>query len=378
LISRVIEKTALYTLLTLQHVLDVCLLRGLMGDDITTVVLWSDAGGHYRSSRNLGAITKHFPTKYKKDFEIRFGLEKHAKSEVDGYFARVQHRLSLHETTAWLRTTGDVVQCLQDRAAARAVPTDDELFVDYLPLVTKGTFAVMVPWIDLGSLPGKVRQVHCWRAQRNDRRRVSMLGADMVTLTGIDLKCSCLPHMAWDSVGSWHPRISFVKPLEVGGEHLAPELEEMEDDDNPPEPTISTSSAVPMGCTQVDGWRTSWRSTEPEVPNLVVSLARLRWKHRPFLTLRLPPAQRHAPMQPAEVLTQIKEKKRKAATGELAVMRKLRFDGEPAVAELGGPDPEALGATWQLEVASELPASSAAWPPEGMMAACPAALPGEL
>ncbi len=334
LCSRILEKTSLYTMLTLEVVLDRCVDLGLLGSNIKTVVLWSDSGPHYRSSRALGCISKHWPVKYGTNFQLTFGLEKHSKSEVDGYFARLQHRLARFEKTAWLRTTGDVVNCLAAASASRALQTDIEIFVDYLPTISKAKYSEIVPWVNLASLPEAMRRVHCWHMQCNDKRRRNMVGADHCTLTAIDMKCCAIPNMPWDTTGQLHPSITHRPPEQVAVPNDVVDDEEVEDanaaeqDDDRAPATIATSSSVAMDCSQVLGWRCSWRRTEPEEPNLAKSLSRLRWKHQGFMHLRLPPSTRHPPMQSAAARGRAIVRKRAAVPAENDSLKKAHLAAE--------------------------------------------------
>ena len=85
-VSRVMEKTAVFSILIWEQVLLLAQERGLL-DDVTDVCFWRDTGPHYRAYRMLAVCEIRWTTMFKRSMHIRFGLEHHMKEMVDRYFA---------------------------------------------------------------------------------------------------------------------------------------------------------------------------------------------------------------------------------------------------------------------------------------------------
>ena len=116
-LSRVVEKTAAFT----TKVIDALLLQ-LEADGLLRgtpeVVHWSDCGIHYRAAFLLGAFANNFPQRHKKSFHIKFGLEKHFKSWMDGIFGEMDCRIRGVETNRMLREVDDLVKVYREGSSA--------------------------------------------------------------------------------------------------------------------------------------------------------------------------------------------------------------------------------------------------------------------
>ena len=101
-ITKVVEKTALFTCCVLEDSIESLSSRGFL-DGVTKIVLWSDCGGHYRNKTLLACCNHHWIRRFSKDFVIKFGLEHHMKSWMDKFFwsPRRSAPRCREETTHW-------------------------------------------------------------------------------------------------------------------------------------------------------------------------------------------------------------------------------------------------------------------------------------
>ena len=83
-VPRVLEKGALYSTQLFHEILSMVSLVGM-----DTVVFWSDIGPHFRALLTLGSQAVVMLPEINKDakrtLHVNYGLEKHAKSDADGF-----------------------------------------------------------------------------------------------------------------------------------------------------------------------------------------------------------------------------------------------------------------------------------------------------
>ena len=97
-LSRVVEKSAAFTLNVLERVLDELGAMGIL-KNVQHLVFWSDTGPHYRANRVLTAHATRILEKFKElsgrvfpqapnEIHVRFTLEHHGKDWCDLFFCR--------------------------------------------------------------------------------------------------------------------------------------------------------------------------------------------------------------------------------------------------------------------------------------------------
>ena len=90
-------------------------------------------------------------------------------------------------------------------------------------------------------------------------------------------------------------------------------------------PVVATSSEIHESATEYLGWRTSFRSSEPEKPNMVKILKKLERKNAHFRHLALVDAERHAPPQDEALANAAKvacQMRKAAESQEFALLRR--------------------------------------------------------
>lgn len=183
----------------------------------------------------------------------------------------------------------------------------------------RSEFEGLVPFLQPKSLPSTIRGTHSWTFKLLDVRRKSVLGHDGRTVAGVHTRSETLPGFPSNEISSVFTRV--VASAEAGVEEIA---EEGEDFIEEPAPIVDKSSGMPMATSEYLGWRTSYRTLEPEVMNLPKTSAKLKKKSRWFNHLALPEASRAMAPQSEESRAQTAAGKRQRSVAESAYMRSLR------------------------------------------------------
>ncbi len=232
--------------------------------------------------------------KYRRSFVIKLGLEKHAKSLVDSFFAMLEWRIRASETEKLIASTSDLVDIYRAHAARRTEPKEQEVFLDFAPTIEKHVLETALPYIKPSSLPSPLKGAHAYWFKNLDTRRVGALGHDGCTLTSVSTRFQRVPGVTHEWITSV-PRIG--KPPAKGDEGHDDE------DDDPEEAELAdevhTSGEMGMGVTTYKGWRTSFRKTTPEVAVLDDVMRTLGKKHKFFPRHRLPAANRCMQVRPS-------------------------------------------------------------------------------
>ncbi len=300
-ISRVVEKTSLWTVCVIERALQLLEERYGIFAGCEEFVTWYDAGPHYRCRQFLGSLCVTFIEQFKpKDALLhtcaRFGLEHHLKDDLDRWFGELDGRILRQQTHRWICTIDDLVEVFREEGSTKPpglFPV--ELFDDFMPTIRKQDFAKTHPALVAASLPAPVKSCHEWECRLLDARRKQMLGRDGVSITGVECRASRLPHM--HSQLEWtHCRVDtgrVEEPKALDGQE-----DREEDEKDVEQPTVDKASQVAMLTNEHLGWRTSYRQMEPEMPNRARTLATLQWKTKFVERLRLRPAQRVASLPP--------------------------------------------------------------------------------
>jgi hypothetical protein len=272
IVSRVVEKTALYTTLVIEAVLEKLKELGYLkiGE---TICFWSDAGPHYRANRFMAICATRWPIVYKMHFGVMIGLEHHSKEDLDRYFSVLDSRLRRYETEHWILTTGDLIKCWVAGAAVREEPKPREIFIDFVPTVQRDDWNAKIPFLKAASLPKALKACHSWTFTMVDVRRKGYLGIDGETITSTRVRANGLPGFVAADGGVF---CKIAKEHEVDADE-PPDAEEAE-----PDAIVDTSAEMGGLVTAYLGWRTSYRKNEPEISNLENTLRRLAKKNVHF------------------------------------------------------------------------------------------------
>jgi hypothetical protein len=273
IISRVVEKTALYTTLVIETVLEKLKELGYLKPG-ETICMWSDAGPHYRANRFMAICATRWPIVYKMHFGVMIGLEHHSKEDLDRYFSVLDSRLRRYETEYWLLTTGDLIKCFEAGAAVREEPKPREIFIDFVPTVHRDDWNAKIPFLKAASLPKALKACHSWTFTLVDQRRKCYLGVDGVTITSVRVRANGLPGFIAKDGGVF---CKIAKEVEVDADEPL-DVEEAE-----PDALVDTSAEMGGLVTAYLGWRTSYRKNEPEISNLDHTLRRLAKKNSHFV-----------------------------------------------------------------------------------------------
>ena len=171
-LSRVVEKSCLFTLNVIERGLNILVERYDLFKDCEEVILWSDTGPHYRAFRFIGALCKNIiPTFRHKDellhARVRYGLEHHAKSDCDRFFAELNGRIARTEVHSWIRSIKDLVNTFVAEAAHKNMDLCPvEIFDDYMPTVTKEEYAKKCPDLNPASFPVPLTSCYEWQVRQ--------------------------------------------------------------------------------------------------------------------------------------------------------------------------------------------------------------------
>lgn len=356
-VSRVVEKSGLFTTLILQELVKHLEATGWT-EGVKELILWSDAGPHYRCWRFFTGACIKFTAIAKCHVAIKVGLEHHLKDECDRYFSLLNRRLSAAETKVQIDSLATLLEVW--RAAAGVHYGDDlasEEFIDFLPTLARWKYAEEVGQLHrTTTFVTGIMNSHYFTFRIADFRRLpprSFIATDGITITGIRAASHLLPTffnpLAMTSV---FPRLftGRDREAEAVGEEEPPvaEVEGAEEEFV----QLDKSSLVAMTTKFHEGWRLSYREKMPEQPNRELTLARLKAKNKSYEGLTLPPARRGRLPQPKAIeaaMLDRKQKRKRAEAEVFAALRKLPVPVVPPPAAeamppvvLGVPDPSVL------------------------------------
>ena len=260
ILSRVLEKTAEYTISILWFVL------GHINLETTSkLVWWFDCGPHYRAYKVLGTLLTYISeavmAKGVKVVEVNFGCGSHMKTWLDGYFGKKEAELHDAAKERYIMDTADCVEVWQTAYTERCAMMSDipaETFINYFPIPKKD---VKVANSKPSVLPCLIKSSYSWSVTKIDCRRATILGRgeNAWTATNLRGKTSILT----DNFNDVH---TFTPVIREPGE-------DEEDDDE--QPAVLHEDLKTEHKT-VNGWKLSYRLEKPEETTMSKILPRLQ------------------------------------------------------------------------------------------------------
>jgi hypothetical protein len=297
--SRVVEKTAAYAHCVLEETLKRCQAEGHT-DGMKHCAMWSDTGTHYRCHTILASAGFIWPTAFQLDFSVLWGLEGHMKGIIDTVFGVMQRIKVQASKGEWLDSIADVQRVLAAHFAgqlAKGADISEYEFIDFMPRMKKSELELRQ--FRRASLPSMLKDCHHWSFVRNDRRRLSLLGAGHRALyvSGIVCKAHIVPYAVAVHERTKDGRFeNCIKLLPLDAD-----AEEDEELDAEEDVHYDLASSVPMTTTMVDGWKLAYRKQRPECPieGPKIVLKRLARKSKALAPVKhlLPHSTRHAPIK---------------------------------------------------------------------------------
>jgi hypothetical protein len=281
-LSRCVEKGALYATLMMEMVLDKLLADKIM-DNVSRVILWSDCGPGFRCTRFVACAAARWVHRYSRAFTLRYGLEHHFKSCCDTEFSLIHRTIASAEKKLYLCSSTDLQEVLSEShnnmMSASGAP---HYFHDFVPPVSREEWDKTCPLVRPSSLPLPIKSTHEFVFVPADCRRTSFVGRDGTTLTGVHARATRLP--------GFRASILTTNFLKLASQEEKDEVAAVE-----PDITDETTKGSEIG-EQVQfyqGWRTTYRTGAPESAVLPPTMRRLTTKRAVFGDMPLPPASRH-------------------------------------------------------------------------------------
>ena len=265
-ISRIIEKGTVYLVTILGDLLD-----RVLGEDseemkaVSSVVLWSDVGPHYRSNRFLGQCAVVWPQRHRVNFSICYCLEQHGKGLIDSFFGKFNQTLRRESEVSEINSLDAVVHAQRKRYELGLTLQQDgimhEEYIEYTPTVLRHQTQTVL--IARKSLLAPLKGCHAWTCTIADKRRKSFIGKDR-WVTGVEVRAVLLPGMR-----SSADRTGFLQ--------IAPDEDEEKEKEEPADEDEALEAMHGDTCEYM-GWRCSYRKSEPE--NLILAEAGVRHRLR--------------------------------------------------------------------------------------------------
>jgi hypothetical protein len=95
-----------------------------------------------------------------KTFHVRYGVEGHLKGAVDRYFSMLDRRLHRANMHTDICSLDDVIDAYKAGYHSRTDPTEEEFFMQILPVVTRAAWSEKHTGLALECLPLKIRVAH--------------------------------------------------------------------------------------------------------------------------------------------------------------------------------------------------------------------------
>ena len=156
-ISRVIEKSGIFTCYCMDEVIDK-ISETFGWIDVLSNYLNSDAGPTYRCGVYLGSVGFRWLDKIRKlngtgdkpgegmlTNKQGIGIENHSKSKVDRYFSQLKGRIQRAEKSRWIKTIAEVCAVLEEEASWKSDEQPREMFIPLLP--TKDLLHNVISWL---------------------------------------------------------------------------------------------------------------------------------------------------------------------------------------------------------------------------------------
>jgi len=322
MVSRVVEKSVAYALAQLWSVLEWLDKEGLVRGH-RAIQFWSDCGSSYRGYRWLGTWANDVLDVYRRRGEavgirqsfINYGSDSHMKFECDGKFAELNERKRQSAFSKVIISVEGIVDGLAEKGSEVKLPhSPEEHFFVYLPSCSKAHTRSTV--LSRQSLTCSIKGSYSWSFTLNDLWRVRLVGNDGVSLTSVDVRALRLLSVQGVADGRVTPKIRLPEAVD----------EPDEDDALVGEDHIVLSHAdLLVNSKEWNGWRLSYRTSEPELHSEQQTVAKLR-RRQSMLGANaighIPPGVRHqsaAKLQAAcERERSRKREKKRAWTAALA------------------------------------------------------------
>lgn len=251
LLTRVMEKKAVFVAAMLwdllKHHID------LTG--VVNVVIWSDSGTNFRCNRLIASCSMMIEAFKFFRMNLEFGPEHHFKSIVDGLFGHLTHAKNNAALTRMISDIDGLCDAYREDYTRRRLldpSIAEEVYVNYMP-PAKDTVKSCI--FHKASIKSPIRQCYSYSLTRTDARRTSMFGRgeNEFTLTGLLLRCHMLTGQHAALLRQSHPTLAAEDVSDDEREAADPR----DDPPVPPEPMTHLTR-------DHQGWRTSYRQSEPE------------------------------------------------------------------------------------------------------------------
>ena len=173
-LSRVVEKTAKFNCLQkewlLQHLKD----RGFVKAWVQITWL-SDCGPNLRCNRTLAHSCIRFVELHQVHSQHIFALECHGKGELDGKMGDLSRRKHEAATLKMIIDIGGLKKVFETTHNERKAlaPVEDEVFFDWLPMVSKAAFKSYL--LTAKSFKVPIKDCYSWRFRCEDQRKVRII-----------------------------------------------------------------------------------------------------------------------------------------------------------------------------------------------------------
>ena len=238
-----------------------------------------DCGPHFRSYRVLSSIIM-YNASLKLDTSLNYLPECHAKSIIDGFFAKMNGVMQQGALRKWITTIDEANQVFLEAAAEQHELSTDAAKEHYYKFEPPAKDAVQTWLFDTKSLNGLIKTTYSWDA-KVDRNRKQLIGRGMnaFTVTAITVGARKLTDSPLDGRPS-SPELSVDG---VGDEH--------------DEEAANRTEPLEVDTYLWKGWRMSYRKVEPEKDGHAAVRGRLKAKSDKLYDAVPQIAQRRKPIQ---------------------------------------------------------------------------------
>jgi hypothetical protein len=234
---------------------------------VTDICLWADTGTHFRTWGLMSFVACTLCETLKRTFHIKFGLERHCKGRLDGYFSTLGQAKKNYAAkqlidcieamvAVWVASATEASKHEPNRAA--------EVFIEYMP---PHRSTVPNERIDSKTVTASIKGCHYWIfAPIPGRVHMRGKGIHSRWLTGLKVKSMML-----SGIGA-HAVAAAVQPRLLPSDVVL-----FPPDDEDEEPAVLPSEVLQLSKEHL-GWRISYRTEIPESPDLTKFPKRLRNK----------------------------------------------------------------------------------------------------
>lgn len=268
-LSHITEKSSIWTIHALDYIMQHAK-ADLDWSGIDNLVMWFDSGPHFRSARVLASAASRWTRAWANTVQVIFGCECHHKSLCDGIFGQMKQAIRRAACSEWVVTAADAMRVLQ----AAYTPgsrhgTLQHIILNFSPTKSRDEVDKEVLCLLARSLPVAIKSCHAYSFKVNDIRRVNLLSRCGRFLSGVTVRCHYYPTRR-ASEDTTTTQLRMCQVADKDAEMIAEELEEHLESD---EPNLFL------------GWKCTYRTQTPEVPNLISTSRTLAKKQAGMLPL---------------------------------------------------------------------------------------------